>query len=332
MQDKKQHQIQDKDSERYSRQIILPEIGTIGQKILHQKKVAIIGIGALGTVAIELLARAGVRNLILIDRDIIEESNLQRQILFNQKDIGKHKVKTAQEKLKEINSNINTTIHPIHLNQNNINILKEVDLILDCTDNLQTRFLLNDFSKKNKITWIYAAAIKTSGYVLPIFPSGPCLSCFLKETSLETCDALGVLNTITTSIAALQATLALKILLNKEVESTLYYYNIWNQEFKKIKINKNKKCPACNQNYIYLEQNPEENILKFCSAGKYQILSKNKIDYQKLKENWQKLDLVIDDGISLRFKNIMLFKDGRVLIKAKNESEAQTIYSKYVGN
>lgn len=320
-------------NERYSRQILLPEIGLTGQEILQQKKVVIVGIGALGTAAAELLARAGVGNLCLIDRDIIELSNLHRQILFEESDVGKSKAVAAKEKLTTINSEIKITAEPIHLNLENIPLLNKFDLILDCTDNLQTRFLLNDYCKKENLPWIYAAAIKTSGYVMPLLPKQPCLRCFLTEASLDTCDTVGVLNTLTCSIAALQATLALKILLKKEVEPYLYYYNIWNQEFKKIKINKKEKCETCAGKYPSLknEKNNAFKPVRFCSAGKYQ-LSGPKLSFEKLKEKWEKIDQVIDDGVTLQFKEIMLFTDGRALIKAPTEEAARTIYSRWVGN
>jgi len=248
----------EKNYSRYSRQILLNEIGIEGQNLLQAKKVSIVGIGALGTVAAELLSRAGVGNLILIDRDVVEKSNLQRQTLFDEKNLGKNKVLAAEKRINEINSEIKIESHSIHLNSENIGILQTADLILDCTDNLQTRFLINDYCKKEQKPWIYAAAIKTSGYVMPIFPNGPCLQCFLAESSQETCDTVGVLNTITVSIASLQVTLALKVLLGKEVEPTLYHFDIWNQNFQKLKIKKSKNCLTCfpsliNCSFLFLE-------------------------------------------------------------------------------
>lgn len=317
-------------SEKYSRQLLLKEIGLPGQLQLAQKKIAIIGIGALGTVAAELAARAGIGNILLIDRDYIEESNLQRQSLFTEQNINKSKVQTAKEKLQIINSKINIQAEAISLSQTNINILKNVDLILDCTDNLQTRFLINDYAKKNNIPWIYSAAIKTEGYILPIFPSSPCLRCFLKETKAETCDMVGVLNSITHTIASLQFTIALQILLKKQLEQHLIHFNIWTQELKKIKIKQNPSCPSCHNIFPALEK-PEQKMIRFCSTGKFQIQGP-KPNFSKLKQQWEKIDKVIDDNITLRFKNITLFKDGHALIAAKNEEEALSTYSKYIGN
>lgn len=322
----------EKNHSRYSRQILLNEIGKEGQALLQNKKVAIVGVGALGTVAAELLARAGVGSLTIIDRDVVEPSNLQRQTLFDEKDIGKNKATAAEKRIKEINSGIKVETMVIHLNSQNISFLQTADLILDCTDNLQTRFLINDYCKKEKKLWIYAAAIKTSGYVMPILPEGPCLQCFLIESSLETCDTVGVLNTITISIASLQATLALKILLGKEIEPLLHHYDIWNQTFKKLNIKQKENCPTCQGNYVHLEKKETSRYIRFCSTGKYQILGNKELDLAKIKERWEKIGAVVEDETSLRFQNITLFHDGRALIDADTAEEAEAIYSRVVGN
>lgn len=318
-------------NERYSRQEVLAEIGTAGQEKIKNSVVAVVGVGALGTVAADLLTRAGVGELILIDRDVVEESNLQRQTLYGEKDVGRSKAAVTKEKLERINSKLKIGIHAIHLNAGNISVLKDASLILDCTDNLQTRFLINDFCKKEGKRWIYGAAIQTSGYVMPILPSGPCLRCFLQEASLETCETAGVLNTITSLVAALQVTLALQLLSEKEIEPLLYCHNIWNQESKKLKIRKKNDCPTCNGKYEYLEKKEETRLVKFCSSGRYQINGK-KIDLEEMKKRWGKRDKVINDKVLLEFRNILLFEDGRALIKANSEEEALSAYSKWVGN
>ena len=239
---------------RYSRLISLKEIGEEGHKIIRDKNIAIIGLGALGTVAADLLIRNGIGNLLLIDRDIIEESNLTRQALFYEEDVGRSKAYAAKEKLSKINSKCKITTWPIDLNSENVSVLKEADLVLDCTDNLETRYLINDFCRKEKIIWIFASAIKTSGYIIPIFPEGPCLNCWLKEKiSSETCEITGVLNTITYSIAALQVNLALKALLQEKIESELLNLDIWNPKLTKIAVKIRENCPTCNGIYLYLK-------------------------------------------------------------------------------
>lgn len=234
-----------KTSTRYNRQTILPEIRPEGQTLLHKSKIAIVGLGALGTVAAELLLRSGVTNFTLIDNDTIEESNLQRQLLFQESDLKTNKAKTTKSHLLKINKTAKIKIITTRLTKNNINTLKNNNLILDCTDNLETRFLINNFCKQHNLPWIYASAITTHGYVMSILPQGPCLRCFLKQASLETCATSGVINTITTSIAALQVTEAIKIITKKPIEPKLYYYNIWTPELKIITIKKNPNCQLC---------------------------------------------------------------------------------------
>jgi len=231
--------------ERYSRQILFSEIGEKGQEKLRKSTVAIVGVGALGTVAAELLIRAGVENLILIDFDKVELSNLQRQALFTEKDIGKNKAVAAKKRLKEINSLAKIKVFTGKL-EDKVSLLSQANLVLGCTDHLTSRFLINHYCLKHKIPWIFASAVRSSGYVMPVLPNHPCLRCFVKkDIKLDTAGTIGILNTLTYSIPALQVTLALKILLGYKVEPLLYYYDVWHQDFRKIKVKKNAKCEGC---------------------------------------------------------------------------------------
>ena len=231
-------------NEKYSRQALLKEIGE-KQEFLSASTLAVIGLGALGTHCSELLARAGVENLILIDEDVIEESNLQRQSLYEEKDVGKSKVKVAKYKLEKINSRTKIITHEVFLDKDNTSILDTADLILDCTDNLETRFVINKYCKEKNKVWIFSSAVKTSGYCMAIFPEGPCLECFLENTELDSSCTLGVINTIINSISSLAATLAIKILTKQECPRELYHYNIWKPELKKLVVRKKKVCKAC---------------------------------------------------------------------------------------
>src|SRR3989338_4867634 len=318
-------------NERYSRQSILAEIGANGQKKIENARVGIVGVGALGTVAAELLVRAGINEVVLIDRDVIEESNLQRQSLYTEQDVGRSKAVVARERLQLINSAVAIEACAVQLDHKNIDLLKECDIVLDCTDNLNTRFLINDFCRQEKKHWIYAAAIKTAGYVMSILPSGPCLRCFLAEGSLETCETAGVLNALTYSIAALQVAEALKLIVNNRGESKLYYYDVWTPALQTITVKRNPACLTCRGEYSYLKGEGQELMLKFCSTVRYQIQGKRK-DLARMKRLWEKVGRVVDEGEVLHFKNITLFSDGRVLIKAKTEGEARVVYSKWVGN
>jgi len=316
---------------RYSRQEILPEIRESGQKKIEKATIAIIGLGALGTVAAELLARAGIGTLMLIDRDCIEQTNLQRQILYREKDIGRSKAIVAAERLEEINSKIKIMPSAIHVNSENITPLRNVDLILDCTDNIETRLLLNDFCKKEKKKWIYGAAIKTKGFCAFFEPNGPCFRCFMQEAALETCETAGVLNTITTTIAAFQTTLAIQSIIGERMEKKLYYFDSWKHIFRTLTLKRNKDCPVCRGKYVFLNKKEDAQLIKFCSTGRFQFKAK-KINFALLKKRWKNLGPVEEDGQTLSFRDLLLFKDGRILIKAKTEEEAKILFSKWIGN
>ncbi len=305
-----------------------PVLGERGQKKLEKGLVAIVGLGALGSMAAELLARSGV-SLLLFDRDLVEESNLQRQ-LYARREVGKSKAEALKEKIKEIAPEIKMEAHAVQIQNSNLHLLDSADLIIDGTDNLQTRFLLNEYCRKNQKFWIYGAAIREEGYVMPITPSGPCLRCFLREAQLETCAVSGVLNTITVSLAALQVHLVLDYFRGKEMIPQLYHYDLSQKKWRIWKVRKRKECPACLGKYEYLGQR-EPPVIKFCASGRYQVSGRKK-DLARIKKEWKKIGPVEGDGLALRFRNIILFRDGRALIQANSEEEAQSIYSKYVGN
>ncbi len=330
---------------RYIRQEIFREIGKEGQDKLRKGAVAIVGLGALGGVSAELLSRAGIGKLVLIDRDVVELTNLQRQGLFDEADVGKSKAAQAKEHLSKINSDIEIDIIIDDLNFENINEIipiknhENVDLILDCTDNLETRFLLNDFSVKSHIPFIYSSAVGNKGYVFNIIPAKtPCLRCFLKQaTQLDTCETTGVLNTITNLISSIQVNEAIKILLKKSnFEKKLLFFDIWKNELNKIKVNKNQNCECCvKNNFEYLAGKKFSSTIKLCGDRIYQIRKKfpSRENFFILKNKLKKIGKVVDFDYCINFDNkITVFQDGRALIKAKNEKEAKSIYSKFVGN
>ncbi len=326
---------------RYSRQEIFPEIGKKGQQKLGKIIVAVLGLGALGSVSAELLARAGSGKLILIDRDTVELSNLQRQSLFDETDIGRPKALAAYEKLRKINSEVKIEFIIDDLNFENIGkyfSFKNLNLILDCTDNLATRFLINDFSVKNKVPFIYASAVGSKGYVFGIVPGKTaCLRCFLKEASnLESCETAGVLNTITHLISSIQVNEAFKILLNKNYEKNLLFFDIWKNELTKILINKNKNCVCCaKNNFEFLYGKKSTKAIKLCGSNMYQIKTHplNDKQFNNLKNKLRKIGRIIDFDYCMNFDDKMtIFQDGRALIKAKDEKEAISLYSKFAGN
>ena len=325
---------------RYTRQEIFSEIGKAGQSKLGKSTIAVVGLGALGSVSAQLLARAGIGRLILIDRDVVELSNLQRQSLFDESGIGKPKAAQAKEKLDKINSEIRIDFFIDDLNFENINRIlnKDIDLILDCTDNLETRFLMNDYCTKNKISFIYSSAVGSKGYVFNIIPDKTaCLRCFIKEsTQLDTCETAGIVNTITNLIPSIQVNEAIKIILNKNFERSLLFFDIWKNELLKIKINKNKNCICCaKNNFEHLKGKKASKAVKLCGNNIYQIKTQSidKKQFRNIKNRLKKIGKTADFGYCINFENkITIFQDGRALIKAKDEKEAKSIYSKLVGN
>lgn len=294
----------------------------------------------MGSVSAELLARAGIGKITLIDRDVVELSNLQRQNLFNEGDIGKPKAMAAKEHLGRINSEIEIGLFADDLNFGNIDEIlnAKISLILDCTDNMEARFLINDFAVKNNAPFIYSSAVGTKGYVFNVLPgSGPCIRCFLKEApQLDTCETVGVLNTITSIIPALQANEAMKILLNKSHEKSLLFFDVWKNELLKIKVEKNKACIACaRRNFEYLDGKKSSRVIKLCGHNIYQIKT-DPMDggqFNELKNRLKRIGKVADFEYCINFDGkITIFNDGRALIKAKTENEAKSLHSRLVGS
>ena len=319
---------------RYSRQELLNFIGKEGQEKISNSTVAIVGLGATGSVSAELLARAGAGTLILIDRDIIELSNLQRQSLYTEDDIGKTKASRAREHLRKINSTIVLKAFTDDLTYHNIaDLLDGADIILDCADNMETRFLINEYCVQNNKPWIYSAAIRTEGYILTINPKDFCFSCIFNNLiSEETCDMSGALNTITHAIATLQAQETLQYVLNKQQKKKLYHLNYGERpSIESLTVKKNKDCSVCvHKTFNYLTGKKRQSIISCCGTGMYQIRHKTPIDIQMIKKNLERLGNVKDVDMFLQFDTMYIFKD-RALIHAKTKQEAKNLYSKYVG-
>ncbi len=315
---------------RYSRQIIFDKIGENGQMLLSNSTVSIVGVGALGSASAEMLARSGIGKLILIDRDLVEVSNLQRQSLYSEKDIDEPKVFAAQKALNEINSEVKIKTFFVDLDYDNINSINS-DLILDCTDNFYTRFLINDYSLKNNIPWIYAAVIGATGTTFNIIPGSTCLGCIAKEPTsiIGTCDSEGILATTPHSIASIQVTEAIKILTRQNFNKPLVHYDVWNNKFTKLKVSKNPKCNPCNNIFDYLSGKKSSNVTKLCGSSSYQFrISSSDID--NLSRKLSKIGSLRVTPYCLFFNDITIFKSGRIVIKAESTSKAKSIFTKYI--
>ncbi len=308
---------------RYSRQEKL--IGKNNQDLLLKKNVTIIGLGALGSNSANLLARAGI-NLILIDYDKIDLSNLQRQNIYTEDDVGKNKVETAKKYLEKVNSEIKIKIHNIKLTKENINLIK-ADLVLDCTDNLEIRFLINDFCSKNKIPWIHAAAIQDKGLIFNVIPGKFCFNCIYNNINdMDRCEDIGVLNTITTLVSSLQVNEAIKILLNKGYETNLLRISLENNNFEKIKVNKNPNCEVCKGKMA-----EKKFKLELCRTKTTLSVKTNKhLNLEKIKNEFGELR---DAGntilIEVEGEHVIINKQGEIIFKTlRDENKVMEIANK----
>ncbi len=339
---------------RYSRQMLFGGIGERGQAALAESKVTLIGCGALGSVLADTLVRAGVGFLRLVDRDYVELNNLQRQVLFEERHVseGTPKAVAAAAKLSEINSDV--TIEPVVADAHGGNIEEFVDragLILDGTDNFETRFLINDVAVKRQVPWIYGACVGSTGMVMPIMPgSTPCLRCVWDQPPPPgmnpTCDTAGVLAPIVHVVASLQAVEALKILTGQLslVSRSLMQIDAWSGRFDAFDVAgaADGDCPCCKRReFDYLTRAAGTRTASLCGRDAVQISG----------SGVAALDLeAVAAGIApvaksppqinrylLRFKvdhyDITLFRDGRAIIKGASEpDEARTVYARYVGS
>lgn len=335
--------------ERYEKQILFESIGETGQEKLLNSKVVIIGCGALGTVISNNLARSGVGYIRIIDRDYIEVSNLQRQILFDEYDIKNNipKAIAAKNKLAKINSSIKIEAIIEDVNSKNIvDFCEGFDLILDATDNMETRYLINDTSVKLDIPWIYGGLIGSSGMVHTILPNKtPCLRCLFPEIppigSVETCDTVGVLNPIPTVIASIESMEALKILTDNEekVIEGLLYIDLWENEFEYMDVSITKDCVVCGRNeFEHLNRDMNETSI-LCGKDSVQINPIQKsISMDSIKNRLSSLNIDWKQSkffLKFTVENVQftLFNDGRAILKnTNNVNKAKTLYYKYIGN
>jgi len=241
--------------EKYSRQIILKNIGILGQKKISNSKVLIVGIGGLGCPVAEFLTRSGIGVIGIVDHDLVSLSNIHRQSLYDEKDLDKSKVKIAQKKLKKINSKTKVKTYNFKLDRKNfIKIIKNYDYIVDGTDNFETKFLINDICIKYKKILVTGAISKFDGHIFSFNfknKKNPCLRCFYQEETIAddvlNCEYEGILGTVAGIIGTMQANEILKNILNigKNLNGLILIIDLLNINFRKVKLNKRKKC-ICN--------------------------------------------------------------------------------------
>lgn len=337
--------------ERYSRQILFTPIGESGQEKIKSKHVLIIGAGALGTANAEMLARAGIGRLTIIDRDYVEWSNLQRQQLYVEADASNRlpKAIAAKTHLQEINSEVDVRAFVEDVTSANIEEwIKGVDVIVDSTDNFETRLLINDVSLKYEIPWIYGGCVGSYGLTFTVIPKKtPCLHCLLKHIPFDgmTCDTVGVISPIVNMVTSHQTTEVLKLLVGDEenLRSKLVSFDLWKNQYSAINMErlKNDACPTCGTNpvYPYLTAEKETKAAVLCGRDTVQIRPTNgtQISFEQISERVKPLaDAFLENPFLMSFTfgmhRIVLFKDGRALIHGtKDIAEAKKIYHRYVG-
>jgi len=331
--------------ERYSRQILFPGIGEPGQQRLLDARVAVLGCGALGSFQAGALARAGIGFVRIVDRDYVELSNLQRQWLFDQCDVdqGLPKAVAAARKIAVINSDIQVEPVVADLIASNVDdLLGDVDLILDGTDNFETRYLINDYAVDRGRPWIYGAAVGSYGIAMPIVPGQTaCLRCIYPDPpsgAQPTCETAGVLGSITSLIASLQVSEAIKILCGSGPSRKITTADVWNGELRQVtQPGPVGDCPACGRREFPYLKGERANPISLCGRNAVQIHERARpIDLQDLAARLTPLGSVRANEFALRFDMppylLTVFPDGRAIIKGTTDvGIARSLYARYIG-
>jgi adenylyltransferase/sulfurtransferase len=335
--------------ERYSRQILFPGIGAEGQRRLAAGRVAIVGCGATGSALAQLLARAGVGTLRIIDRDYVEASNLQRQSLFEEKDAAESlpKAIAAAQRIAAFNSEIVVEARIEDMVPGNIHVLLEkMDVILDGADNFETRYLVNDYAVKNSLPWIYTAAVGSYGVTLNVLPGETaCLACIFPDTPqgmVETCETAGILNTAVSLVASIAATEAVKLLVGgtaaERLRKTLWSYDVWTNEQAEIAANPRAGCRACGErDFVHLAGEGRPHIT-MCGRNSVQIHERARpIDFAEMQRRLESHGVVRHNEFVLKFwrepYEMTLFPDGRAIIKGTTDTGvARSLYARFVGS
>src|SRR5271169_2316315 len=339
--------------DRYSRQIRFPQLGESGQRALLKSRVTLCGCGALGTVLANHLARAGVGFIRIIDRDFIETHNLQRQILFDENDVAQNlpKAEAAARKLRAINSAI--TVEPVVTDIDHTNILElvgDADLILDGTDNFETRYLINDAAVKLGKPWVFGGVIGSEGQTMTIIPGKtPCLRCLIETAPppgmTPTCETAGVLGPAVAVIASFEAIEAIKLLAGAwdALSANLIVVDIWDWTFRQLKVAGllgKVDCPCCQQRkFEWLDGAMGSHTTTLCGRNAVQVAVRrsDRLDFAELAGRLAGLGEVRHNAFMLRFTTdgheFTIFPDGRAIIKGTNDvTKARTLYAQYVGS
>ncbi len=336
--------------ERYSRQILFEGIGEAGQSRLRGARALIVGCGALGSAQVETLARAGVGRLRVVDRDFVEESNLQRQTMFTERDARERvpKAVAAARRVGEINSDVECDGVVADVNNSNVERLIEgCDVVLDGTDNFATRFLLNDACVKHGVSWVYGAAVGSYGVTMTVRPhASPCLRCVFPETpaaaSAPTCDTAGVIMPVISIVAAVQASEALKLLTGNfgQLHNALMQFDVWRNEWRRVKLK--EPAPDCRTcalgRFDALEAEAGEMTTVLCGRDAVQVTpgQASRVDLKSLAQRLSAAGEVKVNEYLVRLRaggyELTVFEDARAIVRGTDDvGVARSLYARYVG-
>src|SRR5450755_3618965 len=333
--------------DRYSRQVLFKEIGIDGQKKLRQSRLVIVGCGATGSVLASLLSRSGVGSLRILDRDYVEPSNLQRQSLFDENDARESlpKAIAAARQIARFNSEVVIEPHVADLIPSNVNsLLSGCDLILDGTDNFETRYLINDYAVKNAVAWIYSAAVGSYGVTMNVLPGETaCLACIFPDSprgTVETCETAGILNSAVNLVASIAATEAMKFLVGarSKMRRTLLSWDVWSNERAELSASHPRAgCRACAGDFVHLAGEGRPHIT-LCGRNSVQIHERQRpVDFAELTPRLAPHGTVRHNEFVLKFwrepYEMTLFPDGRAIIKGTTDTAvARSLYARFVGS
>ncbi|HKE00732.1 MAG TPA: ThiF family adenylyltransferase [Planctomycetota bacterium] len=333
---------------RHVRQVRFTGLGPEGQRALQRGTAAIVGVGALGTVSAETLARAGVGKLVLVDRDVVDETNLHRQVLFEDADAkeGAPKVEAARRAIARIDPAIEVIAEAADLSAANANrLLAGAAVVLDGTDNFETRYLLNEWSLERGVPWIYGAAVASSGLAMAILPrETACLRCVFPEPSppeaTATCETAGILPTASAIVAHVQATLAIQLLSGaaSSVARGLLHVDPWAGTFRSLRVDRDPACPACAKGERpYLRGEAGAASATLCGRETVQVSpgGERRLDLSAMAARVPQVEVA--SPLWLRFvaegHPVTLFPDGRALVgRTTDPAVARTLYARYVGS
>jgi len=329
--------------------VILPQIGPEGQERLRTASVVLIGCGALGTVIADGLTRAGVGCLRIVDRDVVEWHNLQRQVLFDEDDVagGLPKAVAAARKLGRVNSEVRVEPVVADVTPRNVErLIQGADVVVDGTDNFETRYLINDACVKHGLPWVYGGVVATYGATTTFVPGRTaCLRCLMADLpapgTVPTCDTVGVLGAAVNVVASLEVVQTLRILTDQiPLPPPLFFVDVWEGLWERVDLQKGETvCPACDKGrYDFLRAREGHRVVELCGQGAFQIAPRRggRVALEQLAARLREVGRVVQNEYLLRLEvepyEVTVFADGRTLVKgARDEGEAKGVYARYIG-